>query len=576
MRPRSLLLIAGFAPGAAYAVPGPDSVAVVANRTVPESAALAARYAAARDIPSRQVCLLDISTDDTIDLADYEADFAAALELCLMDAGVLPRIEALVLAKGLPLRVRIPTEGGNQRASLAAVAATWKSATTAGQPLTEIPPGVQADCGGTPCLLARYSNPFRQGLFEAGWTRRAGGVIWQPLIVTALEGRSFQDAAKLVASATTSEARAPVTGDFVFMRGRDPARGVLDAEFPELVEDLQDLGFDAEIVPFNLNLEGRDLAALFVGTATLSRTIEGNRYAPGSLVDNLTSFGAVPLNFEPTGESQVSIARWVARGVAGVHGTTDEPLNNVFPSRRLIVDYAAGGTLGEAYFRRLPAAYWRNLVLGDPMTAPYAVRPVVTIEGLSSGETLVGARELTVRAIDPLDRGIASLKLFVDGVLVDEAADGVLTTCVIPPDTDDLQVLAVAQVADDFTPAGFHRPKGWAATLIDGRPGPTDCEELVDAGPPDASAPDQGPPDASPLDGGSVEDASAPTSDAGSIDAGVADAKEADGGPMMPDGADGGCRCGQPATNPLATASLLAFFGIMVAGTRRSSSRSRR
>ncbi|MFK7989303.1 MAG: hypothetical protein AB8I08_25015 [Sandaracinaceae bacterium] len=98
------------------------------------------------------------------------------------------------------------------------------------------------------------------------------------------------------------------------------------------------------------------------------------------MAGNLTSFGARPINFRETGESQVSIARWVTAGVAGVHGTVAEPLNNCFPDRELLVRYVDGSTLAEAFHLTMPFVYWRNLVLGDPMAAPFAERPTLTVE----------------------------------------------------------------------------------------------------------------------------------------------------------------------------------------------------
>jgi uncharacterized protein (TIGR03790 family) len=278
--PRTLTLVAALLalPGVAAAVPGPDSTAVVANANVAESVMLAERYADARSLPARHVCRLDLPTDATLDLAAYRDRFLAPLEACL--DGIVDRIEALVLAKGVPERVRIPVDDGNQRASLSAVAAAWKSTTITGAPLVGRPPGLQANCGGTPCLAARYPNPFTRGVFEPGWTDVSNSIRWRPLIVTALDGRSYADAQRLIASATTAEARGGAAGTFLFMRGRDPARGVLDGQFAGVVDDLRDLDLNAEIVDFDANLEDRDLAALFVGTATLSRTIEGKPLPP--------------------------------------------------------------------------------------------------------------------------------------------------------------------------------------------------------------------------------------------------------------------------------------------------------
>src|SRR4029077_6771867 len=154
------------------------------------------------------------------------------------------------------------------------------------------------------------------------------------------------DAQMLIDSATNAEKNGGATGTFMFMDSADGAggpRGVLDAQFPNVINQLKALGFtDAQEVPWNADLTGKTLAAFFVGTSSIGQTIEGNTYLPGTLVDTPTSFGAVPQNFATSGESQVSIARGVEKGVGGVQGTVDEPLNNVFPNRNLIVDYAKG------------------------------------------------------------------------------------------------------------------------------------------------------------------------------------------------------------------------------------------
>lgn len=504
----------------AWAVPGPDSVAVVANGNDPEGVALARLYLEVRQIPERQLCLLDLPDEDTVDLDAYRARFEGPLFACLDAAGVSARIEAVVLTRGVPLRVTVPTPGGSQRASLAATlgAARSVTATAAESRLVGRAPGAPGNCGGTPCLAAAWRNPYTRGPFRAGWSAESQGVLHQPLLVTMLHGRSYADAARLVASATTAEALGGAPGQFLLMNGADPARGALDATYAEVISGLQARGFtDVERVPFQRDLTGRALAAFFVGTADLGDTIEGNTILPGALVDNLTSFGAVPPNFRgPEEEAQVSIARWVAQGVAGVHGTTDEPLNNCFPSRRLLLAYVDGYTLAEAYARYMPFVYWRNLVLGDAMAAPYARRPQVDLRGVEDGDEVFGSVQVDLLAPGP--GRAAKLTLYVDGV---EAATGEgpqLAACLPVPEGAAIQVLAVAQRAPDATPGGEAESKGWRAVTVRGRPGPSDCTPPpVDAG---VSPPDAGASDAAPLDAGTaLPDAGAPAPDAGGCQA---------------------------------------------------------
>jgi len=451
----------------ARAFPGPDSVAVLASADDATSSALADSYAAARDVPTRQVCKISgIPSSDDVTLADYQTKILAPFESCLSTAGVHDRIEAVLITKGVPLRVDVPISTGTTTVSTAAAIAIWESTTSGGDagtiPLLGQEPGATANCG-SPCYGAQWINPLQSltGPFGPGYTVTKDGVNWKPLLVTMLNGRSQADAQMLIDSATQAEKNGGAAGTFMFMDGADSARNVLDTDFPGIIAQLKSLGYsDAQEVPFNSDLTGQTLAAFFVGTSSIGTTIEGNTYLPGSLVDNLTSFGAVPQNFDPTGETQVSISRWVEKGVGGVHGTVDEPLNNAFPRRYLIVDYVKGAPLAEAYFRWLPYQYWKNLVLGDPMLAPYAKRPAVTISGLTDGATQTDASTITATATDTSGAGIANVTLYVDGVMTATAQGDTVSACVKLP-ASSVQILAVAQTNTGSGGLGEFPPKGW-------------------------------------------------------------------------------------------------------------------
>lgn len=552
------LAITCLAP-AAWAVPGPDSLVVVANRNLPGSVALAERYRAARAVPPSQVCALDLPNEDTIPLTIFRTEVKDALARCLGDR--LPQIEGAVLIRGVPLRVALGPPGAGVRVSLAAALALHETTTSSNTPVLGSPPGQPVNCGGgNTCLGARVPNGFlRQGVFEAGWSRSFRGFEQRLWLVTMLHGRSDEDAARLIASATTAEALGGAVGVHLLMAGADPARGVRDADYTLVENELRALGQTVERVPFDANLTGRSVASFFTGTAGLGATIEGNRFLPGSLVDNLTSFGAVPPNFlDPSQEVQVSIARWVSQGVAGVHGTTDEPLNNVFPNRRLIVDYVEGGTLAEVYFRYLPFLYWHNLVLGDPLAAPYARRPQVVVSGVFAGERVEGDRRITVTATDPLGRPLRSLRLFVDGRLVAESTAASLEHCLAARGPTHL--LAVAQVADDGTLATRHQPKGWSGFGVELEPGPVGCGADPDAGLAfDGAANDLG-----PADGG-------PGADAAAWDGAVADL-----GPMTdaagPEVAEeeSGCGCQSSGARQNGASGLLGWLLLLAFSRGRS------
>jgi hypothetical protein len=470
---------------AAQGTPGPDSVAVLANADVPGSVALATNYAAARQIPARQVCALPLPTGPDIDLATYLDALETPLRACLDAGGVRDRIEAVVLTRGVPMRVVLPAESGGVRVSLAAALSLWDSVSLQdAQPVLGRAPGRLFPCGQAMCFGAQWRNPYSGGAFRAGWTLDAGNVRWAPLLVTALFGRSDEDAARLVEASIASDGARDGGAEVLMMDGADPARGVLDTDADFVVPGLLARGVPARRVPFDANLTGLTLAGFTTGTAGIGTTIEGNAFAPGALVDNLTSFGAVAENFAAEGESQVSIARWVAQGVTGVHGTTDEPLNNCFPRRQFLLDSADGATLAEAFHGNLPFTYWHNLVLGDPMAAPYAVRPVVDFEAApDQGPALWG-----VTAIDPAERGPVALRVFADGVEITAVAGEGTRLCVTPVEPP-VEWLVVAQAA--ARPADPWQPKGWRSAMLP--LAPAEGCAAPDAAVPDAGAP---PPDA--------------------------------------------------------------------------------
>ncbi len=526
-----------IAPSPARATPGPDSVAVLANADVPGSVALAARYASARDIPSRQVCSISMPVTEDVTLDVFRARVEAPLRACLEAAGVRPRIEAIVVMRGAPLRVVVDVAGVARTVSLTSALALGDTVLSAdGAPLLGRDPGQDLDCGGTACWGAAWPSAFHAEPFHAGWTRTERGIVHRPLLVTMLHGRSDDDAARLLTAALDSEGRPP-SEEILFMDGADPARGALDGETEAVLSGLAVRGRAARRVPFAADQSGLRLAGFFTGTASLGATIEGNSFAPGALVDNLTSFGALPENFRETGEAQVSIARWVARGVTGVHGTVAEPLNNCFPSRRLVLEYADGATLAEAYYGRMPFVYWQNLVLGDPVAAPYAVRPQVVIDGVADGSAVPSGRTLAVHAESPAGRPIERLALYRDGVLLAEAEGGALEACLVGSAPGPSQLLAVATSAGDLE----HWPaRGWTRLNVEVAPGPDGC--------------------------------TAPAADAGTIDAGVdpdgavvgLDA----GGTPGPTSA-GGCRIGPSTRTGTAVARVLWTLALALVSWRR-------
>jgi uncharacterized protein (TIGR03790 family) len=101
----------------------PDEVLVVANRTHPDSLALAKLYAERRAIPAQNVLHLATVTRDYASRRHYEARIRDPIRKALIDRKLTGRIKCIVLTWGVPIRVGPPKDAqADARASLKVLA----------------------------------------------------------------------------------------------------------------------------------------------------------------------------------------------------------------------------------------------------------------------------------------------------------------------------------------------------------------------------------------------------------------------------------------------------------------------
>jgi uncharacterized protein (TIGR03790 family) len=381
------------------------------------------------------------------------------------------------------------------------------------------------------CQLLRsgsYPAPFDR---HADWDHRVWALSGNLFIVTRLDGFDANDAMDLVDRAIAADGTFP-SSPLLCMRGADSARGARDPECEMVVRYLAAAGLPAAWVDtFDPDLSGEVVSGYLTGAASMTGAIAGNTYEPGAVVDNLTSYGAVPQNFFcdasgeqcPESESQTSVARFIRAGATGAHGTVAEPLNNVFPNASLYLLYSAGYSLGESYLFSQRYLYWQNLTLGDPLTTPHAMRPTVL-----DGETTVAEGGTWIATVEHA-HGITWTRAYVDDQLVAEASGPELPVPVdllgIEGDTVDVYVVAEAAATsldrtgwpvDPITPTPGVRGWRWLSVSI----GPPESSPDEDTGvfeEHDTSEPTEPRDDTSPADSGSPgsADAARPKSESG-------------------------------------------------------------
>ncbi len=201
-------------------------------------------------------------------------------------------------------------------------------------------------------------------------------------------------------------------GTIYYMVSTDWARtGTRQWAFHSAAEALSKLGVKAEVLPGVLPPQKPDVAGAMIGIAGFAWKDCGSTILPGAFCDHLTSFGGVMAG----NTGQTPLSEFIRYGAAGACGTVTEPyaIPGKFPTAFVHVYYASGCSLAEAFYQSVRGPY-QQLLVGDPLCQPWAKIPVVTLKGLSPGETLKRARRLTPTATGP--EPITRFELFVDGV----------------------------------------------------------------------------------------------------------------------------------------------------------------
>ena len=97
----------------------------------------------------------------------------------------------------------------------------------------------------------------------------------------------------------------------------------------------------------------------------------GNRFLPGSIAETAVSTSA--RTFVPTEEGQSLIGDLIKSGVTGVKGYVAEPGLFAVARPSILFDrYVSGYNLAESFYMASQVIYWRDVVIGDPLAAPYA------------------------------------------------------------------------------------------------------------------------------------------------------------------------------------------------------------
>ena len=363
LRTGGTLLLAGFW-GAATPLRAGDAAAfrtlVVVNTNSAASVELGAYYAAQHGIPPHHVCPVGLDTNRaSLSTNEFNAWLRAPLTNHIATNGLADRIDFVVLCQDFPTRIN----------NAQGLSASLFYGPRYGGTYGEYPP-----IPATTNAFFRAERAFRSA---DGWNDTNGFVAFH-LVASNLP------TAKLVAArGAAAQSSFPTAAIHLGMLG-DQARGVREQLFANVQFSFSSLpGLPAtclfpplyELFSGKTNVMGYQDG--YPGIFDWVRT--NNAWLAGAYADHMTSYGGAISNLT-NATSQSTVLDWMGIGATASFGTVNEPgaYLEKFPDPLMGFYYARGFTIGEAYAMAVMAPY-QGLFAGDPLAAPFAAPPVISV-----------------------------------------------------------------------------------------------------------------------------------------------------------------------------------------------------
>jgi len=332
---------------------GADRVLVVVNKRSTSSEVVGRYYMQRRGIRQSHLVVVDVPVNDDIGPLDFRAKILAPVRAAIDSLPV--RIDFIALTTGIPLRI------GNGGYSV--------DAHLAGMRLL-IPPMVGFDSA----WLSTHRNPF------FGSREKFASDRFNMYLVTRLDCAHVAECLALVDNCLAARAS---KGPFFF-----------DATAPQIA----DAGFRAQNAGMLAAAAHLQRGGATVLLDTSKRFVAANvpvmgyvswgsndsqfdssayhalRFLPGALAETFVSTSG--RTFGPTVGGQSRIVDLIGQGVSGVKGYVSEPYTIALAHPDILFDrYLRGFTLAESFYAASRMVLWKDIVVGDPLCAPYATTP---------------------------------------------------------------------------------------------------------------------------------------------------------------------------------------------------------
>lgn len=350
-------------------------VLVVFNSADPESESLANFYCEARDIPPAQIIGLSPPLKADITRAEFEATLVAPLREHFEEKGywqrtqdsqgvLLPtsnRIRAIVLMKGIPLRIKPeptppPAEGEKP-------------------PVAPISPRDEASVDSELALFGVETLPskgvLKNAFFESKLELASVNAPFLALICR-IDAPAYVTCKRMITDAVATEKTGLWGRAYVDVANKFPQG---DLWLNEIVAQHQKLGIPTVTDRFNDTLPSNYPmmdAAIYYGWYDWN--VSGPFlnpsfiFRPGAIAVHLHSFSSQQL----TDPHKNWSGALLTRGAAATVGNVYEPYLHLTHHFSILQDrLLKGWTLAEAAWAAIPVTSWQGIVLGDPLYRPF-------------------------------------------------------------------------------------------------------------------------------------------------------------------------------------------------------------
>jgi uncharacterized protein (TIGR03790 family) len=321
---------------------GPRNVLVVMNPNSPDSIAVARYYMAKRGITDKYLCKIYCPTYEQIKDEVFAKTIRTPIKQHLITSGLKDKIDYIVLTKGIPIRT----------------AEHWGIDSALTRMFSDYD--------------AKMENPY----FDQN--KHFSHRDYDMYLVTRLDGLTVADAKSLVDRALKAK---PEKGLFLLDVSPNwdgsPGYKIVNDAMRRANDQLKRAGFRVEIDQTKDFIVRTGLMGYYSwGSNDQSYAQESFnklRFAPGSIAELAQSTSAYTLTLKRTPKGKRSyIVDLVAQGVTGVKGYVYEPYTTALAHADILFDrYTHGYNLAESFYAASNYVHWRDIVLGDPLCAPY-------------------------------------------------------------------------------------------------------------------------------------------------------------------------------------------------------------